>query len=83
MSEKNACAYFWPLLNFVQGFLYNPHMNLQCKTCIYYIIILNIFYISFRCFEEFIDVLLVTEEMHPFLEHSVAKVVMAFHPGVR
>jgi len=47
-SKKNACAYFWPSLNFVRGFLYNPHMNLHCKTCIYYIIILNIFEISFR-----------------------------------
>jgi len=46
-------------------------------------LISNIFYRSFRWFEEFIDVLLITEEMHPFLEHSAAKVVVAFHPGVQ
>ena len=82
-SEKNACAYFWPSLNFVRGFLYNLHMDLQCKNCIYYISISNIFSRSFRWFEEFIDVLFVTEEMDLFLGHSATKVVVAFHPGVR
>jgi len=82
-SEMNACAYFWPSLNFVRGFLYNLHMDLQCKNCIHYISISNIFSRSFRWFEEFIDVLFVTEEMDLFLEHSATKVVVAFHPGVR